>query len=108
MQKYSLTNEAESDIINIFDYISADNKISAKKVVRSIKSTFDMISDMPHIGRVVHNIDVSFARIVPVRKFHNYVIVYIIIDEAVLIVRVLNARRDIPTILDSSLLNLIQ
>lgn len=99
MTKYQLSKQAEKDIVEIFDYIAQDSKEAAKQVVRQIQQTGRMLCDLPTIGRSIYNLDVPNIRIIPVRKFSNYVVVYMYTEDTIFIVRILNGKRDIPTIL---------
>ncbi len=101
MLKYKLSKEAEEDIKQIFNYIKKDNKSAAKSVVMKFKQTFELLVDLPQVGKVIPSLDVPGVRIIPARKFANYLIVYIYIGSEIIIIRVINAKRDLPTILNT-------
>jgi toxin ParE1/3/4 len=46
-----LSQEAEQDLIEIFDYILEDNPAAAEKVLNSIQQEIIHLSDHPHLGK---------------------------------------------------------
>jgi len=101
MQKYILSKKAEQDIDEIVSYISVDNKKNANKVLLAIRNSCSLIGRMPKIGRVDESIYSKELYYLTVEKFSNYLIFYILIKNKPLIVRVLHAKRNIPTIMKS-------
>ena len=99
MKKYTLSNQAEQDISDVVKYINKDNLQSARKISIAIRHTCVLVGSMPRIGRVASDINSRELYYFPVEKFHNYLIFYILIRESPLVVRVLHAKRDIPTIM---------
>lgn len=101
IKKYNLTKQAEIDINKIVIYINKDNAVSANKVLRAIRSSCSLIGRMPKIGRTAEDVNSKDLYYLPVEKFLNYLIFYILVENKPLIVRVLHARRDIPTIMSN-------
>ena len=106
MLKYKLSKIAEEDIKSIYAYILEDDKQAAKRVVIKIRQTFDLLVDLPHIGKVIGGLDVPGVRLVPVRKFINYLVIYLYTEDELLIIRVINAKQDLPTILSTEFASL--
>ena len=50
--KIRISPEAEQDLIEIFDYILADNPLAADKTLDVIYSEIDHLSEHPNLGRV--------------------------------------------------------
>tara|TARA_R110000782_G_scaffold266956_4_gene361853 strand:+ start:4537 stop:4827 length:291 start_codon:yes stop_codon:yes gene_type:complete len=46
-----LSQEAEQDLIEIFDYILEDNPAAAEKVLDTIQQEIMRLSDYPHLGK---------------------------------------------------------
>ena len=99
MRKYRLSNQAEQDIVEIVKYIRKDNLQSARKIVKATRQTCNLIGDMPRIGRVASGVSSERLYYFPIKKFHNYLVFYILIDKMPFMVRVLHAKRNIPTIM---------
>ena len=82
--------KSNEDLENIADYISSDNKNSAKSFVRKIKERCKKIADVP-LGYPI-----AFEYSDKIRKvqFGNYLILYTIVDEKVIIMRIIHSARD--------------
>ena len=98
MNKYVLTNQAQADIEGITDYLLERSVKSALAVGTAIHKTCRMIGDMPEVGHIVDSIGSDLRQVV-VSKYSNYVVFYVLAYGSPLIVRVLHAKRDIPTLL---------
>lgn len=51
MNRYRLSNEARSDLDEIWFYIAQDNPVAADKFILAIVSRFHRLATMPHLGR---------------------------------------------------------
>lgn len=78
-------------MLEIWNYISAENERAAEKVLRRIGEVFRLLSSQPEIGRHRPELDDSL------RSFPagNYVVFYEPRERSVDIVRVLSGYRDI-------------
>ncbi len=99
MKKYILSNQAERDITEIVRYIRKDNLQSAMTMSKAIRRTCILVGRMPHIGRIANDINSGDLYYLPVEKFYNYLVFYILIKKQPLIVRILHTKRDIPTVM---------
>jgi toxin ParE1/3/4 len=98
MENYVLTNKALVDIEEIVDYLAEESVKSALAVATAIHKTCRMIGDIPDIGHSVDSIGTDLQQIT-VRKYRNYIVFYIITHSVPLILRVIHAKRDLPTLL---------
>ena len=86
MQTYSLTNEADNDLVNIFNYgIEHFGVDVALQFYHDLNSTFDAIAVTPEHYQKCDEILPSYRRAV----FKSYSIYFIVRDEFVEISRVL-------------------
>lgn len=99
-KRFTFLQKAEEDIEEILLYISHDNPAAAVAVREAIENTCETIARMPEIGsrRTVDNPLLEGIRLLPVKKFENYLIFYQPTEEGVLIVRVLHGARDIAAL----------
>ena len=70
-----ISNEAESDIKEIFDYISLDSLKYAKETTRNIRSYIRKLKQAPYIGRYIPEFKNKHYREL---IYKNYRIVYTI------------------------------
>ena len=86
---------ARRDVQEIWGYIAAENPSAAERVVEAIDAAILRIGAFPEQAahRAFYN-----ARILPVLPY-PYLIAYRIRDDAVEIMRVVDGRRNLPTLL---------
>lgn len=91
------TPRADSDLEDIWDYVFADTGSVeiADRLIDSITDRFLLLASHPHLGRSRHEDLRPGLRSFPVG---DYVIIYRIRDENVLILRVLHGSQNIPAI----------
>lgn len=97
--RYVLSTQAERDIEHIVAYIASDNPSAARQVLHAIEQTCALVGDMPYVGRKILQTQDGGVHALPCKTFRNYLVLYMVEPKASFIVRVLNARRDIPTLL---------
>ena len=95
--KVFVTQKAQSDISQISDYISIDNKKAALSVVDMFYNSFKLLSNYPETGVVKNDIKDKTVRIYAVKK--NFVIVYRIKDNQIEILRILTRYQNIFAII---------
>ena len=88
-----ITKPAEDDIINIISYISKDNKTAAEKMLSLFYKKFQNLSITPFIGRQRKFITNKDIRFLCIKK--NYIIVYEVEQNNIVILRVLSTYQDI-------------
>jgi toxin ParE1/3/4 len=96
MKQYRVSEDARSDLDDIWFYIARDNVEAADRFIRAIVSRFPQLADMPHIGRSREELS-PHLRSFPVGR---YIIFYRPVKDGVEIVRVLHGARDIPPLFE--------
>jgi plasmid stabilization system protein ParE len=96
---FLITEQAQSDLEAIDEYITADNPRAADLLIDDLYSAMQRAADDPeHAGTIRDDLTDRNVRFMLVRK--NYWLIYTAASATrVVIVRVLHARRDIPNIL---------
>lgn len=96
--KYIVTEKANSDMLEIGEYIAIDNKKAAQNVLKKIKENFRRLSEMPEIG---YNKPEWSGKKYKYWTVGKYLIIYEIQEkQSITILRVLSSYRDIASILD--------
>ena len=94
MKKYVITKLANSDLAEIRDYIAAENKEAAKRVLNEIRKAIRMIVQNPEIGHKREELSQE-AKFLLIR---SYLIAYLP-KSPIIILRVLHGARDISSLL---------
>ena len=86
-----LTEQAQSDLKEIWIYISGNNETAANKLLGELFEKFHLLAKNAKLGKVRDEI------IINLRSFphKNYIIFYSEIDKGIEIYRVLHSSRDI-------------
>ena len=90
----SYSNLAKRDLAEIWLYIADDNPVNARKFIEHIKDKCLMLAELPRIGREYPELAEGLFGF-PVK---NYMVFYEIVEDGIVIARVLNAKRDIPAL----------
>ncbi len=90
------TPQAEEDLIEVWQYIARDDDKAATAHLRRLDETCVRLAEQPGMGRARPEIR-SDLRSFPVGK---YVILYRVVDDGVLIVRVVHGARDLSNLFD--------
>ncbi len=92
-----LAPAARRDLLDIWDYIAADNQDAADRMSERFSSAFQQLQDFPGSGRsradLAGNRDVRFWRV------DDYQVIYRVTELTVEIAAVLHGSRDIPAVL---------
>ena len=100
--KYFLGNEAEKDLHNILYYFSKKDKSLVIKFDKDFAETCEMLLLMPEMACIISDeiagkskflVDIRRWRM---KKFKQYDIFYKKKEKGILIVRIINSKRDIP------------
>ena len=89
--KVVFSEEADSDLLQILTYIAARNRVAAVALANLFNTKIESLAHFPFIGRERSH----FARGLRSAVVENYVIFYRVERERIVIVRVLDGRRDI-------------
>lgn len=89
------TPAAVDDMDEIFSYISHDNVAAAEKLLKNLNTKISDLADFSYLGSVLSEekytlIERSYRFIV----VHPYLIFYRIMDDLIVIHRILHGRRD--------------
>lgn len=106
-KKYSVSwsESAQFDLESILDYIAVENEANAKKVFEDIKEHCLKIESFPKIGRIpleLKSINIETYREIVVAPWRIF---YRINNNDVLVLAVIDSRRDIDDTLLNRILN---
>ena len=87
------TARALVEIDEIYSYIAEDNKAAADRVINQIEQTIALIGQFPKIGRLKYRNEV---RMLPVRRYPQYLVFYALNDDEVVILNVRHGARRRP------------
>ena len=97
MKKIIWTEPAVNDLQSIFDYISIDSEYYARTFIGKIIKKAEDVIDFPEIGRVVPEYDKPNIREI---FLQNYRIIYRVEQESILIITIVNGRRDLSKMIE--------
>jgi toxin ParE1/3/4 len=89
--KIVFSEDADNDLLNILDYLSQRNRSAARALAELFNSKIETLSHFPFIGR---DRSIFLPRMRSIVA-ENYVVFYRLERDHVLIVRILDGRRDI-------------
>lgn len=93
LKSFLLSNDADADLDEIFDYTEAEHGFNqAVKYLSDLDNLFGQLVKNPNLGKERKEIKKGIYNIVE----QEHIIFYEIREEYILIVRVLHGRRDIP------------
>ena len=87
------TQTALAEIEEIYSYIAADNPAAAALVRSQIEHTVTLIGSLPKMGRIKYR---QVVRMLPVRRYRQYLIFYAIEANEVVILNVRHGARRNP------------
>jgi toxin ParE1/3/4 len=90
------SSRAESDLIEIADFIASENINAALRWVDEIDQLFRLLAENPFLGELVENLSPEVRR----QTFGKYLVFYKPTDEGIVIVRVLHGSREIKNLRD--------
>ena len=88
--KLRVSETAFGEITDILSYIAADNPPAAFRVASQINHTIELVSNFPELGRVKYRASV---RMLPVQRYPQFLLFYIIEGDEIVILNVRHARR---------------
>lgn len=92
-----ITPSAKNDIINIADFIAADNPAAGAKISSIFRNAFEMLLEFPNAGIAKKEIKDKTVKIYITNK--RFLIAYRINDNHIEILRVLTKYQDVFAIL---------
>jgi len=91
--KVRYTDTALAEIDSVFSYIEADSPAAAAVVTAQIHNTIALIGNAPRMGRVKYR---HVVRMLPLRRYPQYLVFYTIEGNEVVILNVRHAARRRP------------
>ena len=88
--KLRISATAFAEIADVLSYIAKDNPSAAARVASQIDHTIQLISQFPELGRVKYRASV---RMLPIRRYSQYLLFYVIDGDEIAIVSLRHARR---------------
>ena len=89
---------AEVDLEEIAFRIGRDHPLSAKRFLTRAAETFELLARIPKLGASLAVSAYPEARLFSIRRFRNYIVLYLPIPDGVEVLRVVDARRDLPAL----------
>lgn len=89
--KVHRTPQAQSDLLDVWLYIAADNEAAADKLLDRVDHILAMLGDNPNAGRARPDL-IAGIRSFPIG---NYILFYRPVQDGIELVRFLSARLDI-------------
>ncbi|HZK84597.1 MAG TPA: type II toxin-antitoxin system RelE/ParE family toxin [Desulfosporosinus sp.] len=96
--KIKILQIAREDIGEIFFYIAAESPVLALVMTDKIIDKIDTLTEFPLIGKIVPDNELAkqeYRRLI----INSYIVFYKIIDDEVVVYRVLHGMRDYPHLL---------
>ena len=101
MTRADLSPAAERDILEIIEWIAAENPVAAKGFRAALDKLASTIGKHPDIGAMKPHLASPPIRFLPIRGF-PHVVVYTPDRDPPLVLRVLHGARDLPGVLRES------
>ena len=101
--KHIIRPAAKDDIIRQFRYYLREDALeAATRYLDAVDESIEAICRMPHLGapKLLKNPILSGLRSWAVKGFEDILIFYVVLPDALRVVRVLHGRRDIKRILE--------
>lgn len=100
MSKYKIKilQIAREDIGEIFYYIAEESSKSALEMIDKIINQIDTLSELPFIGKIVQDNELAKQEY-RMMIIDSYIAFYKVIDDEVVVYRVLHGMRDYPDLL---------
>lgn len=86
---------AVDDMDEIFSYIAQDHTAAAENMLNQLNGTISKLADFPNMGSVISEDEYSLIQ--PGYRFivvHPYLVFYRLVNQSVIIHRILHGRRD--------------
>lgn len=87
------TEQARADLIDIFEHVAPGNPVAARKLLKRLCESEDLLLEHPLLGRVVPEFEVANIR---ERLVPPYRVIYQVLPDLVLFLAVVHSRRDLP------------
>ncbi|MFA6291706.1 MAG: type II toxin-antitoxin system RelE/ParE family toxin [Victivallales bacterium] len=103
-----ITEEAEKDIVDIWSYIALNDCLeNADYVVNGLEKTIKSLETLPHKGHIPVELERVFVFNCLEVHFKPYRIIYLIAERTVHVFCVIDARRNIQSIMNRRFLRVL-
>lgn len=89
---------AEADLIEHYRYIAEHDPDAAERFFAEIRRLQGLVADNPRMGVRRDCGRAGLLRMLPVPSFRNWLVYYREEPERLLVVRIIHAKRDLPTL----------
>jgi toxin ParE1/3/4 len=102
--KFSLSGDAEKDLLEITAYLAEDSPRIALEFFDEFSAACQHLAEMPEMAQRVPEYISQAAPILagcrrwPLKRFRDYLIFYKPEKDHLLVLRIINGRRDLPTL----------
>ena len=102
MPRIIVKPRARIDLVDCYAYIGTRNHPAARRFREAAEATFEFLAERPGIGAPydVDNPRLQGLRCSRVKRFRNYLIFYLPLEDGIDVIRVLHAARDITSLLE--------
>lgn len=90
-----LTDEADADLEAIADYVAERNPSAGVSLIRGLRRRFAQLAAMPRLGQRRPDLGPGLRAL----TYSNYVIIYRVGEDTVIVARVLHGARDMQSAL---------
>ena len=87
---------ADTDIDSIWNYVAQDNPAAADRVEQEIQEAIEKLAKNPNFG---HFRDDIAPRQYRFYRVFSYLIIYRIVEDTLIVVRVIHGARDLPKLI---------
>jgi len=92
------TPAIETDLLAHYRYIAAHDRAAAERFFDAVERYFGLVADSPKIGAPRDCGRAGMLRMFPVPGFRNWLVFSRVSDDQVLVVRIVHAKRDLPSL----------
>ena len=95
---FEIRPRATADLLDIFDRLAETSPRAAHHFLQRAEETFDQIRRLPRCSQLAPHQDMppTERRLLPVKRFRDFVVMYRVGADGVEVLRVLDGRRDLP------------
>lgn len=96
MRTHFLSSVADQDIADVWQFIARDSIEAADRMIDRFTATFGSLAQSPYLGQVYEHPRLELRRF----SVDKYAIFYRILDDAIVVVRILHGARNIDRLLE--------
>lgn len=93
---YFVSSVAEQDIADVWQFVARDSLEAADRIVDRLTATFSLLAQNAYLGQVYEHPRHELRRF----SVEKYAIFYRVLDDAIVVVRVLHGARNIERLIE--------